>query len=1172
MPPTAANRRAGHSGATRPARPAADAGFALVVTISLMVLISVIAVGLLGLAAIVLREGRASDDMATARANARLALLLAIGELQRHAGPDQRVTATADIAGKADGLPVASGEAPANNTTVTGSNKGLGAVQDGTRHWTGVWANSSSSPTQVYTRTPAPVLVQWLVSGNHGAFAADASFTPASPTAALRPDGTADPEHAALLVGPNTVGSANPGRYVTAPLLAIRPAGTGALPSGRWAWWVGDEGVKARINLAATETDGTRYTALVAQRRGWETVDGFADYPLPQDSLHDLLPRLATVPETSLLVPGTGDAGAGTTPLQAAFHSATADSMGVLADCLSGGTRIDLSAILAADLPSSNPLPEVVNYPLRNGNLVPRTVCRTMRAPKWDALRDFHDRGAGLESGALVVKAAATAYDPSVAPLITDFRVLMGVRFVAVNAAFKANACGKIAIAVANPYSVPLRWERDLEIEVRNQTPAGNLPSRIFNLGTNSVYLPSNAGEQAVFNNVVFRIKSATLAPGEARAYTLGGAALRPPGSGTRRLVVDLAPFRSAGAGSFANCVELDTTTTYATFPALDVRESWQTTLMMVEMRLAGSSSSGQPLRRIERFELDNGYYATNIRDFRPEECRRLTQPVPLMLYSFQVSQPGVDYRSLMPNGYEAGQRSSTLRTFADFNLQATRVSKPITSYNPPPYFMESNNSWSQLPFNPPGGDTGLGFTRNLALDPLPWGRSPSGARRTVLFSVPSRLVSLAQFQHADLTGDDVAASIGHQPGNAFGNSYATPFVKRSLTYQNRVDYELMGSNNPSGATRMPRTYYDVSYLLNAALWDGFFLSTIPPAPAPPRPENPVLIPYKANAAAADLADPVRCASRLLIDGAFNVNSTDKNAWKAFLASTRHFRHPADATPAAGAAFPRSLEQPTAAATPPTGTDDDSFSGFRRLTDEELDALAEEIVRQVRLRGPFLSLSHFVNRALADIARQPALTRSGALQSAIDESGININLAGNRKAFSRINATQDRVTLAWKENAPRADLDGTDRDSRPPDADSSNPDWAVTSIDNNFGAVASIIADRQMLKEAKFRPEQGYRSTGIPGWLTQADVLQVIGPALAARSDTFRVRAYGEALGAAGNPVAKAWCEAIVQRIPTYVDPANPPHARGSELTAANTSHGRQFKVVSFRWLAPNEV
>jgi len=309
-----------------------------------------------------------------------------------------------------------------------------------------------------------------------------------------------------------------------------------------------------------------------------------------------------------------------------------------------------------------------------------------------------------------------------------------------------------------------------------------------------------------------------------------------------------------------------------------------------------------------------------------------------------------------------------------------------------------------------------------------------------------------------------------------------------------------------------------------------------------------------------------------MIEGAFNVNSTDKTAWKAFLASAKHLKHLAGPASVTDAAFPRSLEQISPSASPPTGSDADSFSGYRRLTDPQLDSLAEEIVKQVRLRGPFISLSQFVNRALADITAEPALTRSGALQTAIDESGANINFTGNKNAFSMITPAADAVTLAWKTGAPRADMDGGDLVDRPTDVDSQQPDWAMSSYDNNFGAVASIVADQKMLSDPQYKPEQGYRSTGIPGWLTQADVLQVTGNSLTTRSDTFRIRTYGESIDASGNSVAKAYCEAIVQRTPAYIDPTDKPSARGASLTSPNQTYGRKFEIISFRWLSPLEI
>lgn len=300
-----------------------------------------------------------------------------------------------------------------------------------------------------------------------------------------------------------------------------------------------------------------------------------------------------------------------------------------------------------------------------------------------------------------------------------------------------------------------------------------------------------------------------------------------------------------------------------------------------------------------------------------------------------------------------------------------------------------------------------------------------------------------------------------------------------------------------------------------------------------------------------------------------DVNSTDKNAWNAFLASARHFKHAADSTSNPEAAFPRGLEQISPSANPPNGQEADSFSGFRRLTDPQLDALAVEIVKQVRLRGPFVSVSHFVNRSLAKITGQPALTGSGALQSAIDESGANIAFQAKKNAFagSNFTAADDAVNLRWKDNAPRADYAGTKTDNRP-----NIPEYAKTSTDQNYGAVASIYADTGMLSDATCRPEQGFRSTGIPGWLTQTDVLQVIGSSITARSDTSRIRAYGETLDPSGKTAARAWCEAIVQRTPGYVDPANAPTARGSELSDLNEIYGRKFQIVSLRWLSASEI
>jgi hypothetical protein len=144
---------------------------------------------------------------------------------------------------------------------------------------------------------------------------------------------------------------------------------------------------------------------------------------------------------------------------------------------------------------------------------------------------------------------------------------------------------------------------------------------------------------------------------------------------------------------------------------------------------------------------------------------------------------------------------------------------------------------------------------------------------------------------------------------------------------------------------------------------------------------------------------------------------------------------------------------------------------------------------------------------------------------------------------------------------------------------------------------------------------------GAPGIVTQMDVLNSVGPNLTARSDTFVVRAYGEAQDDAGNVIGKAWVEVVVQRsteymamgvgqrYPEYVEPnrrrlayrvnsdankaydrqalvetyevAPPPNPPGS--TAAdrlalaqeqrlNRILGRRFRATGLRWLAANEI
>ena len=90
--------------------------------------------------------------------------------------------------------------------------------------------------------------------------------------------------------------------------------------------------------------------------------------------------------------------------------------------------------------------------------------------------------------------------------------------------------------------------------------------------------------------------------------------------------------------------------------------------------------------------------------------------------------------------------------------------------------------------------------------------------------------------------------------------------------------------------------------------------------------------------------------------------------------------------------------------------------------------------------------------------------------------------------------------------------------------------------------------------------------SGGSGHLTQADLLNVLGNAATARSDTFSIRSYGEARDATGQVTASAICEAVVQRLPDWFDPADPAETAPASLTSeSNKTLGRRFRLVAFR-------
>ena len=132
-------------------------GFALVATVSMMVLLTLVAIAMLSLSTIEQRSsgGGANEADRMARANARMALMIALGELQKAAGPDQRVTATAGILGHPNNTGYSMNGATQENI------KDID-LKDGRKHWVGVWDSTNYNPADPDNKP----FLRWLVSGN----------------------------------------------------------------------------------------------------------------------------------------------------------------------------------------------------------------------------------------------------------------------------------------------------------------------------------------------------------------------------------------------------------------------------------------------------------------------------------------------------------------------------------------------------------------------------------------------------------------------------------------------------------------------------------------------------------------------------------------------------------------------------------------------------------------------------------------------------------------------------------------------------------------------------------------------------------------------------------------------------------------------------------------------
>lgn len=438
-------------------------------------------------------------------------------------------------------------------------------------------------------------------------------------------------------------------------------------------------------------------------------------------------------------------------------------------------------------------------------------------------------------------------------------------------------------------------------------------------------------------------------------------------------------------------------------------------------------------------------------------------------------------------------------------------------------------------------------------------------------------IMSLGNFVHANL-------SFFHgQPTYAFGESYASPYLDRD---------EIVGDSSIYANENI-----DISYILNSSMWDRFYLSTLPKSDSKDLTIGARLsntrhfvksLPDEiSNIVGSDQAFK-NSAAYIGIDGAFNVNSTSYEAWRAVLGGMLGTKK-TTITEEEINSGEQNINDPSNLAMPNPGSinpitipsEDDTSSGRyltykdmmvgRIITEPEIDQLAREVVAEVKRRAPFFSLADFVNRRLYNYGD-------------IKDTDMNYQSLMGTLAAAIHRATQDKERPSYFFNDQSLDINmakaSTPESTNINDTDEneshSQTTSVVTALNNNVSGGKSkdlgecVKQNSEQYREAAMgAPIDGdiwaWRIAGSRGLLNQADLLSMLGPVITVRGDTFTIRAYGECKNRMTGAVSKAYCEAVVQRSSEPVKP-------NDDLTAPQSPFGRRFNIVSFRWLTPAEL
>jgi len=1201
---TAIRRRRLQHGAPRKS----PRGFALVVTLSLMALLTVLVVALLSMSATNQRGSSQADAQLQAQANARLAMMMAIGDLQNLAGHDTRITAGSNLFSE-------------DRVRATGV----------WRSWEGSDRDTAGKPIPPdYTlKTEAGNPELPIGTDNEGRFLGWL----ASPLANASPDSDslAGLSSAAVsgtvpLVASGSV--INPEEQVHATPTMV----TGNQNQGAFAWWVSGDNSKAMLNVDPADKPSSTvdwHTRMKSNGRADPESFGLAEL--------DALPTTKHIPSraTLRLVDGTVDT--------RRLHDLTTHSRGLLTNSATGGWRRDLSllsenyaALPKLELPSLTTKPGVIQtfskakddavapwehppnpllYPwetyvqkFANGSgwrQVP-PIC------SWTALTDFMLQYRHLTSSTAsntTMPVFAAGYDSYKVRFEYQDQVRRSPVIARIQWIFSLCSRQKAdpnadpadpgdprhsnthqaallitpVVTLWNPYNVELNMPNGFRITFDNIAPL----SFRFRIGDNlypetsvfDIYKFGSAGYMRYFN---MEIKTPiTLAPGasqifglndnipveDAKAAIWGQSSIvlepgyRPNGGYMFYGLNEGAEVYGKAADTFA-VEEFAFRGTETGGTATDFgmyMEFW------VNAAGAGNTNTGYNGHRMvyDKAKLGgddivNALYPTvsNTISASLQEVEGIrNKPFVGAIFGYKPATPR-PREAKFNNLHSKGMLNNHPLCFYSELGEKSKGLLDAGAYHPAnaPYefSFQDVNGWNDTQAIPQ-------FELSTNSGYIISGLTPGdGLTRCVVAELPTRpLQSLAELQHFDARNNN---PVPPYQFNLIGNGSANPIFAPDMIRLEKVWWNM----------NKRHFVHDDTFILNHMLFDDWFVSSIAPelndfAASQKRSITEVYqdhLDFKTPLAnrfyrpspdadqdfdvTASTKDPdtemfayETVASELEVEGMINVNSVSKEVWKSWLRQGRDARVAyLDANGATqldaeqSFAFPRTtIAGDSAAGSGSTGSnplfpDADEFAGYRTLSETQIEALAEEIVNEVRERGPFLSLSEFVNRRLTT---DKSLAAAGTIQQALD-------------------------TLAEDSSSTR------------------NP---YTKIQENAVEITTL---QPGITDHKF-PEAALGSSafGVPGWIRQADILTRLAPMLSVRDDTFTIRAYGDARDPSDNAkiLARAWCEVVVCRRADYLDPADPkqinPHSPAM-TSAANQRFGRRFEIVSFRWLAPEEI